>query len=47
MHNFSLLKKVGAQDKPVLLKRGMSATIDEWLMAAEYLGIWKPKCNSL
>ena len=37
MQNFSLLKKVGAQDKPVLLKRGMSATIDEWLMAAEYL----------
>ncbi|MBW4560923.1 MAG: 3-deoxy-7-phosphoheptulonate synthase [Mojavia pulchra JT2-VF2] len=37
MHNFSLLKKVGAQDKPVLLKRGMSATIDEWLMAAEYI----------
>lgn len=37
MQNFSLLKKVGAQDKPVLLKRGMSATINEWLMAAEYL----------
>lgn len=37
MQNFSLLKKVGAQDKPVLLKRGMSATIEEWLMAAEYL----------
>jgi 3-deoxy-7-phosphoheptulonate synthase len=37
MQNFSLLKKVGAQDKPVLLKRGMSATIDEWLMAAEYI----------
>lgn len=37
MQNFALLKKVGAQDKPVLLKRGMSATIDEWLMAAEYL----------
>ncbi|NES81363.1 MAG: 3-deoxy-7-phosphoheptulonate synthase [Moorea sp. SIO2B7] len=37
MHNFSLLKKVGAQNKPVLLKRGMSATIDEWLMAAEYV----------
>ncbi len=36
MQNFSLLKKVGAQDKPILLKRGMSATIDEWLMAAEY-----------
>lgn len=37
MHNFALLKKVGAQSKPVLLKRGMSATIDEWLMAAEYV----------
>ena len=37
MQNFSLLKKVGAQDKPILLKRGMSATIEEWLMAAEYL----------
>ena len=37
MQNFSLLKKVGAQPKPVLLKRGMSATIEEWLMAAEYL----------
>lgn len=37
MQNFSLLKKVGAQDKPVFLKRGMSATIDEWLMAAEYI----------
>jgi 3-deoxy-7-phosphoheptulonate synthase len=37
MQNFSLLKKVGAQDKPVLLKRGPSANIDEWLLAAEYL----------
>ncbi len=37
MQNFALLKKVGAQDKPVLLKRGMSATIDDWLMAAEYV----------
>lgn len=37
MQNFSLLKKVGAQNKPVFLKRGMSATIDEWLMAAEYI----------
>ncbi|NJL83078.1 MAG: 3-deoxy-7-phosphoheptulonate synthase [Chloroflexaceae bacterium] len=37
MQNFSLLKKVGAQDKPVFLKRGMSATIAEWLMAAEYI----------
>ncbi|MGV2830685.1 3-deoxy-7-phosphoheptulonate synthase [Myxosarcina sp. GI1(2024)] len=37
MQNFSLLKKVGATNKPVLLKRGMSATIEEWLMAAEYI----------
>ncbi|MEM7768942.1 MAG: 3-deoxy-7-phosphoheptulonate synthase [Cyanobacteria bacterium P01_A01_bin.37] len=37
MQNFALLKKVGAQNKPVLLKRGMAATIDEWLMAAEYI----------
>lgn len=37
MQNFSLLKKVGAQDKPVLLKRGLSATIEDWLMASEYI----------
>jgi len=37
MQNFALLKRVGAQPKPVLLKRGMSATIEEWLMAAEYI----------
>jgi 3-deoxy-7-phosphoheptulonate synthase len=37
MQNFSLLKQVGAQEKPVLLKRGMSATIEDWLMAAEYI----------
>ena len=37
MQNFSLLKKVGAQGKPILLKRGMSATVEEWLMAAEYI----------
>nr|AHI58835.1 WelC2 [Hapalosiphon welwitschii UTEX B 1830] len=37
MQNFSLLKRVGAINKPVLLKRGMSATIEEWLMAAEYI----------
>ena len=37
MQNFSLLKKVGAKAKPVLLKRGMAATIEEWLMAAEYI----------
>ena len=37
MHNFSLLRKVGRQNKPVLLKRGLSATINEFLMAAEYI----------
>ena len=37
MQNFSLLKKVGAIKKPVLLKRGMSASIQEWLMSAEYI----------
>ncbi len=37
MQNFSLLKKVGAQDKPVLLKRGIAAKINDWLMAAEYV----------
>lgn len=37
MQNFPLLKAAGAQPKPVLLKRGLSATIDEWLMAAEYI----------
>jgi 3-deoxy-7-phosphoheptulonate synthase len=37
MQNFAMLKKVGAQPKPVLLKRGMAATIEDWLMAAEYI----------
>jgi 3-deoxy-7-phosphoheptulonate synthase len=37
MQNFSLLKAVGKCRKPVLLKRGMSATIEEWLMSAEYI----------
>lgn len=37
MQNFSLLKRIGRQSKPVLLKRGMAATIDDWLMAAEYI----------
>lgn len=37
MQNFSLLKRAGRAEKPVLLKRGMAATIDEWLMAAEYI----------
>ncbi len=37
MQNFDLLKEVGRTNKPVILKRGMSATISEWLMAAEYI----------
>jgi 3-deoxy-7-phosphoheptulonate synthase len=37
MQNFDLLKEVGRTNKPVVLKRGMSATISEWLMAAEYI----------
>jgi 3-deoxy-7-phosphoheptulonate synthase len=37
MQNYSLLEKLGTVEKPVLLKRGLSATIKEWLMAAEYI----------
>ncbi|MBQ2311250.1 MAG: 3-deoxy-7-phosphoheptulonate synthase [Firmicutes bacterium] len=37
MQNFALLKAVGRTQKPVLLKRGAGATIDEWIMAAEYI----------
>ena len=37
MQNFSLLKEVGKSKKPTMLKRGISATIKEWLMSAEYL----------
>ncbi len=37
MQNFELLREIGQQDRPVLLKRGPSATIDEWLWAAEYV----------
>ncbi|MCK4461265.1 MAG: N-acetylneuraminate synthase family protein, partial [candidate division Zixibacteria bacterium] len=37
MQNYSLLKKAGRQQKPVLLKRGMAATLEEFLMAAEYV----------
>ena len=37
MQNFRLLKEVGRIDKPVMLKRGLSATLDEWLNAAEYI----------
>jgi 3-deoxy-7-phosphoheptulonate synthase len=37
MSNFTLLAEVGGQDKPVMLKRGLTATIEEWLHAAEYI----------
>jgi 3-deoxy-7-phosphoheptulonate synthase len=37
MQNFSLLKKVAEIDRPILLKRGIAASFEEWLMAAEYL----------
>ncbi|SDW69859.1 3-deoxy-D-arabinoheptulosonate-7-phosphate synthase [Marininema mesophilum] len=37
MQNFHLLKKIGRINKPVMLKRGLSATIEEWLMSAEYI----------
>jgi 3-deoxy-7-phosphoheptulonate synthase len=37
MQNFSLLKEIGATRKPVMLKRGISATVKEWLMSAEYI----------
>lgn len=37
MQNFSLLKELGKLDKPILLKRGMANTIEEWLMSAEYI----------
>jgi 3-deoxy-7-phosphoheptulonate synthase len=37
MQNFGLLQAVGSSGKPVMLKRGMNATIEEWLMAAEYV----------
>jgi 3-deoxy-7-phosphoheptulonate synthase len=37
MQNFTLLRELGHQRKPVLLKRGLSATIEEWLMSAEYI----------
>lgn len=37
MQNFSLLKRAGKSDKPIILKRGMSALLQEWLMAAEYI----------
>ncbi len=37
MQNFDLLKELGKIEKPILLKRGLSATIEEWLMSAEYI----------
>jgi 3-deoxy-7-phosphoheptulonate synthase len=37
MQNFGLLREVGQTKKPVMLKRGLSATVEEWLMAAEYV----------
>lgn len=37
MQNFDLLKQIGRTNKPILLKRGLSATIEEWLMSAEYI----------
>src|SRR5439155_18021400 len=37
MQNFSLLRRVARTQRPVLLKRGISATLEEWLMSAEYL----------
>ena len=37
MKNFELLKELGRTNKPILLKRGLSATIKEWLMSAEYI----------
>jgi len=37
MQNFTLLRRVGKSRLPVLLKRGLSATLDEWLLAAEYI----------
>lgn len=37
MQNFALLREAGESGRPILLKRGISATVDEWLMAAEYM----------
>lgn len=43
MYNYSLLKVIGEIDKPVFLKRGMSASIKEWIMAAEYIAAYGNK----
>ena len=46
MQNFILLKEAGRSGLPVLLKRGLCATIDEWLNAAEYIiAEGNPKCR--
>jgi len=37
MQNFNLLRELGRQDRPVLLERGLSATVEEWLLSAEYI----------
>ena len=37
MQNFALIKELGVVNKPVLLKRGIASTIEEWLMSAEYI----------
>lgn len=37
MQNFSLLRELGKESKPVMLKRGLSATVEDWLMSAEYI----------
>jgi 3-deoxy-7-phosphoheptulonate synthase len=37
MQNYALLRELGKQERPILLKRGLAATIEEWLMAAEYI----------
>ena len=39
MQNYELLKEVGQTGRPILLKRGLSATIQEWMLAAEYIGL--------
>ncbi|SHJ97672.1 3-deoxy-7-phosphoheptulonate synthase [Paramaledivibacter caminithermalis] len=43
MYNYSLLKEIGGINKPVILKRGMSASIKEWVMAAEYIAAYGNK----
>lgn len=43
MYNYALLKELGKVEKPILLKRGMSATIEEWIMAAEYIAAYGNK----